>query len=81
VQARKGFVALQTPRRKFAVIKAATRSRVDLGLRIRPPGGSRFTATDPGRSNDMASKVALATVADVDDEVRTALSQAYADNA
>jgi hypothetical protein len=31
VQARKGFVTLETTRRKFAVIKPATRTRVDLG--------------------------------------------------
>jgi hypothetical protein len=81
VQARKGFVALQTPRRKFAVIKAATRSRLDLGLRIPPPGSPRFTATDPDRSNDMSSKVGLGTVADVDDEVEAALAHAYTSNA
>ncbi len=81
VQARKGFVALQTPRRKFAVIKAATRTRVDLGLRLsRLPGGGRFTARVPARSNDMTARVSLSAPGDVDGEVAAALRQAYAEN-
>src|SRR5947208_7636276 len=34
VQARKTYVSLTTPRRKFAVVKASTKTRVDLGLRL-----------------------------------------------
>ncbi len=82
VQARKGFVTLQTRRRKFAVIRPATRTRVNLGLRTEPPphANNRFQPTDPARSNDMQVKVALATPQDVDEEVTRALSQAYAEN-
>ena len=81
VQARKGFVALQTTRRKFAVIKPATKTRLDLGLRIAPePGNARFQPADPARSNDMRTKVALTTAADVDDEVTQAIGQAYTEN-
>ncbi len=62
VQARKGFVTLQTTCRKFAVIKPATKTRIDLGLRIgTPPGSQRFQPADPARSNDMRTKVALVT--------------------
>jgi len=41
VQARKTLVSLVTPRRTFAVVQAATKSRVDLGLRLdhENPGG------------------------------------------
>ncbi len=81
VQARKGFVTLQTKRRKFAVIKAATKTRVDLSLRILPPPGStRFRPVDPARSNDMLTRVGLAGPADVDGEVEDALQQAYTGN-
>jgi hypothetical protein len=81
VQARKGFVTLQTRRRKFAVIKAASKARVDLGLRTDPAAlGARFTATDPERSNDMTARAALTGPGDVDAEVEAALRQAYTDN-
>ena len=81
VQARKGFVTLQTTRRKFAVIKPATKTRIDLGLRIdTPPGSQRFQPADPARSNDMPTKVAIVTPQDVDEEVTDALRQAYAEN-
>ena len=43
-------------------------------------GSPRFQPTDPARSNDMQTKVALATPQDVDEEVRRALSQACAEN-
>lgn len=81
VQARKGFVALQTTRRKFAVIKPATKTHIDLGLRIDAwPASHRFQPADPARNNDMQAKVALTTAQDVDREVTEALRQAYADN-
>src|SRR5262245_60066714 len=34
IQARKGYVSLVTPRRTFARVQAATKNRVDLGLRL-----------------------------------------------
>ena len=34
VQARKTIVSLVSPRRTFAVVRATTRDRVDLGLRL-----------------------------------------------
>jgi hypothetical protein len=34
IQARKGFVALATPRRTFARVQATTKNRIDLGLRL-----------------------------------------------
>ena len=41
VQARTTLVSLVTPRRTFAVVRATTKNRVDLGLRLdsTPPGG------------------------------------------
>ena len=67
VQARRTIVSLVCPRRTFAVVRATTKDRVDLGLRIVPePGNPRFQPTDPARSNDMQTTVALATPQDVD---------------
>ena len=82
VQARKGFVTLQTRRRKFAVIRPATKTRVALGLRteLPPARGTRFQPADPGRSNDMRTKVALSTPQEIDAEITAALRQAYAEN-
>lgn len=82
VQARKGFVTLQTRRRKFAVIRPATNTRVNLGLRTELPlaSSTRFQPADPGRSNDMRTKVALSTPQEIDAEITAALRQAYAEN-
>lgn len=82
VQARKGFVTLQTRRRKFGVIRPATKTRVDLGLRteLPPASSTRFQPADPGRSNDMRTKVALSTPQEIDAEITAALRQAYAEN-
>ena len=49
VQARKGFVTLQTRRRKFAVIRPATNTRVNLGLRPAATGEQHpVPASRPG---------------------------------
>ncbi|HEV2316741.1 MAG TPA: DUF5655 domain-containing protein [Thermoplasmata archaeon] len=79
VQARKGFVALRTPRRTFARIRATTRNRVDLGLRvsgIAPRGRFRAARIHPS----LSVEVGLTTLGDLDDEVRTALVRSYLEN-
>jgi hypothetical protein len=62
--------------RQFAAIAAATRDRVDLGLRFAdPPAAGRLQpATGPGQATH---KVALRGVEDVDDEVLHLLRTAY----
>jgi hypothetical protein len=81
VQARKGYVSLVGPRRTFAVVQASTRTRVDLGLRLegREPGGRLLPATSIGNGSSTV-RVALAGVADVDDEVVDLLAESYAAN-
>jgi Domain of unknown function (DUF5655) len=80
VQARKGYVPLVGPRRTFAVVQASTRTRVDLGLRLdREPGGRLLPARSVG-NRDCAVRMALTSVADVDDEVRALLAEAYSAN-
>jgi hypothetical protein len=56
VQARTTLVSLVTPRRTFAVVRATTKNRVDLGLRLdhTPPGGRLLAATDIGAGSPVA---------------------------
>lgn len=80
VQARKGFVTL-VARRTFAVVRATTRMRVDLGLRLEGArtDGSRLQA--PGGGLGAATvRIALAGVGDVDQPVVDLLREAYEEN-
>ena len=80
VQARKGYVPLVGPRRTLAVLQASTRTRVDLGLRLdREPGGRLLPARSVG-NRDCAVRLALTSVAEVDDEVLALLAEAYRTN-
>jgi Family of unknown function (DUF5990)/Domain of unknown function (DUF5655) len=81
VQARKTIVSLVTPRRTFAVVRATTRDRVDLGLRLDDavPGGRLQSAKGIG-GGGATVKIALAGLDDVDDEVRELMLRAYAEN-
>lgn len=78
VQARKTYVSL-VARRQFAAVKATTRQRVDLGLRLDDaPLEGRL---EPARSlaNDTINvRIALSSPADIDDEVVAWLQRAYA---
>jgi len=80
VQARKTMVSLVTPRRTFAVIQAATKSRVDLGLRLdgTEPGGRLLPARDLGAAT---VRIALTAPSDIDGEVLGWLRRAYEENA
>jgi hypothetical protein len=65
--------------RQFAAIAAATRSRVDLGLRFTDPPSSPCLqpSNGPGQATH---KVALSSAGEVDDEVRGLLRVAYEQN-
>ena len=65
--------------RQFAAVAAATRDRVDLGLRFAdPPGDDRLQpSTGPGQANH---KIALHSVGDVDNRVLHLLRLAYEQN-
>ena len=76
IQARKTYVSLVGPRRTFARVQAATRYRVDLGLRLegrRPGGRLRSSKIHP----TMKLQVMLAGVDEVDAEVVKWLTRAY----
>jgi hypothetical protein len=79
VQARGTLVSLVSPRRTFAVLKPATKSRVDLGLRLDTarPGGRIQPARNLGQAT---VRIPLATPGEVDDEVRAWLAKAYQEN-
>jgi len=81
VQARKTIVSLVTPRRTFAVVRATTKDRVDLGLRLddAKPGGRLQSAKNIG-SGGATVRVALRRPKDVDDEVRDLMRRAYDEN-
>jgi hypothetical protein len=78
VQARKTWVSLVTPKRTFALVRATTRERVDVGLRL--PGveaGGRLLAAR-GLGNDYINvRIALRSTDDVDAPFSAWLQQAY----
>ena len=81
VQARKTYVTLVTPKRTFAIIRATTRDRVDVGLRLpgANPGGALLAA--PGLGNDYVNvRLALRSPDDIDDSVIDWLRTAYSAN-
>ena len=81
VQARKTIVSLVCPRRTFAVVRATTKDRVDLGLRLddAEPGGRLQSAKGIG-SGGATVRIALSRPEDVDDEVRGLMRRAYEEN-
>ena len=81
VQARKTIISLVSPRRTFAVVRATTKDRVDLGLRLddAEPGGRLQSAKNIG-GGGATVRVALRRPEDVDDEVRDLMRRAYDEN-
>lgn len=77
VGARKTYVVLSTPRRKFAVLRAATKTRLDLGLRLAgvEPGG-RLESAKPLRDDAMTVRISLHEPDEVDDDVLGWLTRA-----
>jgi hypothetical protein len=80
VQARGTIVSIVGPRRTFAVVKATTKSRVDLGLRLdhAQPAGRLLPARDIGAAT---VRIPLTAPEEIDDEVLGWLRRAYEENA
>ena len=76
-QARKTYVALRTPRRMFAQVVPATKSRVDVRLRLEVPASERVEVLAPRRDQPLDRRVRLAAAEEVDDEVVELLRQAF----
>ena len=82
VQARKTYVSLITPRRTFAVIKATTKQRVDLGLRLKDQRlGGRLESANVIGSSSANVRIGLTSVDEIDDEVEGWLRKAYEESA
>ncbi|WP_116051421.1 DUF5655 domain-containing protein [Amycolatopsis palatopharyngis] len=81
LQVRKSYVSLMTPKRKFAVVKASTKTRVDLGMRIEDvePHG-RLESAQVMRDESSTVRIPLTSESDVDDEVADWLAKAYQAN-
>ena len=81
VEARVTMVSLVSARRTFASVKAMTKNRVDLGLRLEnvPPEGRLQAARDLG-SGTINVRIALASPGEVDEEVTGWLRRAYAES-
>jgi hypothetical protein len=79
IQARKTYVSLVSPRRTFARVVPATKTRIDLGLRLdghRPAGRLQASRIHP----TMTFQVGLSARGEVDSEVVQWLRQAYLNN-
>ncbi len=80
VQARKGYVSLETGKRVFARVRATTKTRVDLGLRlqgVRADGRLR-----PSRMHEtMPFQIELTHARELDSEAKQWLRRAYRDSA
>ncbi len=81
VVGRKTYTPLYTPRRQFAVIKATTKKRVDLGLRLdgHQPSGRLVQAKNLGNET-INLRIPLESASDVDDEVDAYLDLAWNEN-
>jgi hypothetical protein len=81
VQSRKTIVSLVSPRRTFAVVRATTTDRVDLGLRLddAEPSGRMQSAKGIG-GGGATVRIALRRPEDIDEEVRGLMRRAYEEN-
>jgi hypothetical protein len=81
VQTRKTYVSLVTPKRTFAVVRATTQNRVDLGLRLdgEEPAGRLLPA--PGLANDTINlRIGLSSPEELDAEALEYVERAYRAN-
>jgi Domain of unknown function (DUF5655) len=82
VQARKTYTSLLTPRRTFAAVKPTTRTRVDLVLRLDGAGpGGRLLDGRNSAGGGLNVRLALQSVANLDDEAIQLLRRAYQESA
>jgi hypothetical protein len=79
VQTRKGYVSLVAPKRTFARIVPATRTRIDVGVRL--AGAPDSERLKPSRIHEtMRWQFSLESLADLDDEALRLLRRAYDEN-
>jgi Domain of unknown function (DUF5655) len=78
IQARKTYTSLLTPRRTFAAVRPATRTRVDVALRLdgATPGGRLLDGRNTA-GGGLSVRIALESVTDLDAEALELLRRAY----
>ncbi len=82
VQARKTYVALLTPKRTMAAVQPATKTRVDLGLRLAvgEQATDRLVRAPNFPQTSVTHKIAISSVADIDEFVVDWLRRSYEAN-
>ncbi|MFE9746494.1 DUF5655 domain-containing protein [Saccharothrix saharensis] len=81
IRARKAYVALVTPRRTFAIVKPATRTRVDLGLRLPvQPSPANPNPPRPPANGAITLRIGIGSADAIDDDTLTSLRHAYLTN-
>jgi hypothetical protein len=79
IQARKGYVSLMTPKRTFARVRATTKNRIDLALRLE--GEKPRGRLKPSRIHEsMPVQVSLMELKDLDRDVLKWLRRSYEEN-
>jgi hypothetical protein len=79
IQARKGYVSLLTPKRTFARVRATTKDRIDLALRL--DGLKPHGRLKPSKIHEtMPVQVSLTELKDLDHEVLKWLRKSYEGN-
>lgn len=79
IQTRKTYVSLLTARRTFARVVPATKTRIDLGLRLEGRKASGRLA--PSKINEtMSLQISLTSAKEVDKEVKELLREAWKEN-
>jgi hypothetical protein len=82
VQARKTYVAFLTPKRTFAALVPATRTRSDLGLRLPADqqASGRLEQAKNFAQSAVTHKIGLASADDIGDEVVGWIKRSYNSN-
>ncbi|HEY4017264.1 MAG TPA: DUF5655 domain-containing protein [Pseudonocardiaceae bacterium] len=81
VQARKTYVALLSPRRTFGIVKASTKTRIDVGLRLSNPAPHGRLLPAKSLGNDTITvRVGLEKPDDLDAEAIGWFERAYEEN-
>lgn len=80
IQMRKGYVSLNSPRRKFAQVTRTTNTAVDVTLRLDAPAERRIETVKARADDPFTRRVRLTSADQVDDELLDILAVALEQN-
>lgn len=80
LEARKGYVSLHSPRRKFAQVSRTTNTAVDVTLRLEAPAEGRIETVKTRADDPSARRVRLTSTEHVDDRLLEILALALKQN-